>query len=105
MVAMTASLSRERCPEQVHGLGEGAVGGGWVVALAHVASERMLRVVLTPRVTGARALEAGAHDRAPLGRRVRVARSPDQQQLPLDLTRAGERPGVLVLAELAVVEA
>src|SRR3954468_20429679 len=102
---MTASLPRERAPEQVHGLGERAVRGGGVVALANVASERVLGVVLAPPVARARALEARAHHVAPLGWRVRVARPPDQQQLTLDLTRAGERAGVLVLAELAVMEA
>ena len=38
-------------------------------------------------------------------RRVRVARAPDHQQLALDLLGAGERAGVGVRAELAVVQA
>src|SRR4051794_39244411 len=97
-------LTGERRAEQVDGLDERGVGGGRVVALADVAREGVLGLVLAPAVARAGGVETGANGVAAGRVRVRVARAPDQQQLALDLTRPRERAGVEILAELAVVQ-
>src|SRR4051812_10408650 len=98
---MRPTLTAKRLPEQGHGLGECGVGRLRVVALADVAGEGVLRVVLAPAVVRAGGVEAGADGLAAWLFRVRVARAPDEQQLARDLIRPLERAGVRILAELA----
>src|SRR4051812_18777242 len=101
---MEATLTGQRAPEQVDRLGERGVCRDGVVALAHIAREGVLGLVLAPAHLLPGLLEPGPHGVATGSVGVRVARAPDQQQLALDLTRPRERAGVVVLAELAVVQ-
>src|SRR3954447_26517747 len=102
---MRPTLTAERLPEQGDRLGERGVGGLRVEALADVAGEGVLGVVLAPAVLRACGVEAGAHRLTAGGVGVRVARAPDQQEVAADLARALERTRIRILPELAVVEA
>ena len=98
------ALALERAAEQRDRLGERLVGHRGVVAVADVAAEGVLGLVLAPRQPRGERVEPGLDRLAPGLRRVRVLRAPDREQLALDLAGAGERAGVRVLAELAVVQ-
>ena len=79
----------ERAAEDGDRLRERRVGHGRVVALADVAAEGVLGVVLAPRVAGPGGVEPGADGLAPGLRGVRVERAPHGQQLAPDLAARG----------------
>src|SRR3954451_1000280 len=82
--------AREGAAEERDGLRERRVGDLGVEAIADVAAEGVLGVVLAPREAGAQRRKPGADGLARRLGRVRVARAPDREQLALDLAGAGE---------------
>src|SRR3954452_582386 len=84
------SLTAQLGPEQGHGLRERGVGRLRVIALAHVAAEGVLGVVLAPRVARSRRVEPGSHRVAARARRVRVASAPDQVERTVYLACPGQ---------------
>src|SRR3954454_8321113 len=84
------TLPLERAAEQRDRLGERLVGDRRVVAVADVAAEGMLGLVLAPCQPRGERVEPGLDRLSPGVRRVRVLRAPHRQQLALDLAGAGE---------------
>src|SRR3954449_2929002 len=86
----TSVSARQGAAEERDGLRERRVGHLGVEAIADVAAEGVLGVVLVPREAGAQRRKPGADGLARRVGRVRVARAPDREQLALDLAGAGE---------------